>query len=442
MLDDEYYDDETETPSQFESQASCFESQVSQFEYPERHSIEDSKTEIPRNPSLSKDIDVVDPIVTEPTASGESVSELVPETMSASPVVEEGPVSAIGTIPIPAVTGTPSVPIPSPIPIASQSALQQPIVVEQRFIGAKKDPDEEALEHAILISKQEEEFGINMYDALTPDDEPVIQEYMIQGFTREESILIIFEHKVGKVSILAGQPITPAMPTLHKIPINVPTTLLFEDDENQIESLMARGYTREQAIEFLNYKRSRQQQPQQHQFHGSRSQSLSDNNLHVLLQSPSQQHPAVVHTRVGTMSNPTSPIPVLQQSMLYDDQSQEPNQVDDKSFLEILLSRGYSLEEAKAICRSSKSRTNTHASQAVVQEVILSLKFYYKSKFIPYFCIPAFSDYDVSNVCNSRRKRSVAVNGSWIYSGSSLSSNAAICWQPTSPHDTHIESIQ
>jgi hypothetical protein len=61
--------------------------------------------------------------------------------------------------------------------------------VEQRLIAAKKDPDQEALEHGVLLSSQEIEFGVNMYDALTPSDEPVIDEYIAQGFTRE-----VFSH--------------------------------------------------------------------------------------------------------------------------------------------------------------------------------------------------------------------------------------------------------
>jgi hypothetical protein len=131
--------------------------------------------------------------------------------------------------------------------------------VEKRIIGAKKDPDQEALEHAILISQQEEEFGINMYDALSPEDESVIDECIAQGFTREEAILIVFEHKVGKCS---SNIVTPAMPTLHKVPHVSQTTsnpLECTIDEPQIEQLMTRGYTREQAIKVLQHNRDKAQ---------------------------------------------------------------------------------------------------------------------------------------------------------------------------------------
>lgn len=83
-------------------------------------------------------------------------------------------------------------------------------IIEQRLIGAKKNPDQEALEHGLLLSQQEAEFGVNMYESLTPDDELVIDEYVAQDFTREEAILFIFEHKYGKVSTQPKN-ITPAL---------------------------------------------------------------------------------------------------------------------------------------------------------------------------------------------------------------------------------------
>lgn len=120
--------------------------------------------------------------------------------------------------------------------------------VEQRVIGEKIDPDEEALQHAILLSNQDSEYGVNMYDSLTPADEPVIEEYVEQGFTREEAILIIFEDKYGRV---ASQPahITPAMPSLHKGPMDEQAIAdMAPQDRQQVDVLMGRGYTREQAV--------------------------------------------------------------------------------------------------------------------------------------------------------------------------------------------------
>ena len=59
------------------------------------------------------------------------------------------------------------------------------------------DPDQEALEVALLLSEQEAKYGTNMFDALGPDDNTLIQAYMCQGFSKEEAILIIFEQKVA-----------------------------------------------------------------------------------------------------------------------------------------------------------------------------------------------------------------------------------------------------
>eukprot|EP01038_Epipyxis_sp_PR26KG_P005568 gene5568-7691_t len=131
--------------------------------------------------------------------------------------------------------------------------------VEQRVIAPKKNPDQEALEHAILISLQEKEYGINMYDFITDDDEPLIDDYVASGYTREEAILIIFEKCKGKVT---GQPndVTPALPTLHKamappqpivVAVEEGRIELTEEDEPEIEFLMTKGYTREQAVEFF-----------------------------------------------------------------------------------------------------------------------------------------------------------------------------------------------
>lgn len=129
--------------------------------------------------------------------------------------------------------------------------------VEQRLIGAKKDPDSEALEHAILLSQQESEYGVNMYDALTPADEPVIDEYVAQGFTREESILIIFEEKYGKVAAQQRSAVTPAMPTVYNTVADEEHAKRSEEDEAEIIVLMARGFTREQACNKIDQDRER-----------------------------------------------------------------------------------------------------------------------------------------------------------------------------------------
>eukprot|EP01036_Dinobryon_divergens_P024051 gene24055-32465_t len=67
-----------------------------------------------------------------------------------------------------------------------------------RMFG-KIDPDDEALEHGILLSKQLERYGLTMYDAIKPVDEGNIAAYMSEGYAREEAVLLLFEERYGPV---------------------------------------------------------------------------------------------------------------------------------------------------------------------------------------------------------------------------------------------------
>lgn len=210
-----------------------------------------------------------------------------------------------------------------------QPPPQPQLTYEQRLIGAKKDPDQEALEHAILISKQEEEFGLNMYDALTPQDEHILHEYMVQGFTREEAILILFEERFGKVSIQSDH-ITPAMPTLHKVSSQFVTSphahLVTEADEPEIEHLMTKGFTREQAIEVMFYNRQR----------GVSSWDVPTSN-----RSSARNNNAPPPSMYNNMP-PPPPAPV----------------VNERASIELLVSQGYTLEQATSIVRNSSSQSS------------------------------------------------------------------------------------
>lgn len=53
----------------------------------------------------------------------------------------------------------------------------------------------EAMHLAMLLSEQEAQYGINMYDSLQASDEPEIQRYMAQGFSMEEAVYAIFDRK-------------------------------------------------------------------------------------------------------------------------------------------------------------------------------------------------------------------------------------------------------
>jgi hypothetical protein len=52
---------------------------------------------------------------------------------------------------------------------------------QQPWIGTRKTPDQQALEIGMLLSQQEAQFGINMYDSLTPADEPEIENLTTLG---------------------------------------------------------------------------------------------------------------------------------------------------------------------------------------------------------------------------------------------------------------------
>jgi hypothetical protein len=53
----------------------------------------------------------------------------------------------------------------------------------------------EALQIGLILSQQEQQFGTNMYQSLTPDDEPEIERLNGLGFSTEEAILKIFQKR-------------------------------------------------------------------------------------------------------------------------------------------------------------------------------------------------------------------------------------------------------
>jgi hypothetical protein len=55
--------------------------------------------------------------------------------------------------------------------------------------------DEQAVRIALLISEQEAEFGVNMYQVVTEEDEMEIQALLNRGFSVDEAVLWIFEKR-------------------------------------------------------------------------------------------------------------------------------------------------------------------------------------------------------------------------------------------------------
>ena len=60
---------------------------------------------------------------------------------------------------------------------------------------------------SLLLSQQKAKFGINMYDALAPEDEPYIEIYMKQGQSLDQAVLRIFEARFGRVDAVSSSPL-------------------------------------------------------------------------------------------------------------------------------------------------------------------------------------------------------------------------------------------
>ena len=61
--------------------------------------------------------------------------------------------------------------------------------------AAARNADEQAMQVALLISQQEAEFGINMYDSLTPADQPEIDSLVASGYTTDDAIQMLFDRR-------------------------------------------------------------------------------------------------------------------------------------------------------------------------------------------------------------------------------------------------------
>jgi hypothetical protein len=61
--------------------------------------------------------------------------------------------------------------------------------------GPKRLSSSEAIQLAMMLSEQESQYGVNMYDSLQPEDEPEIQAMIAQGMSMEDAVLAIFDRK-------------------------------------------------------------------------------------------------------------------------------------------------------------------------------------------------------------------------------------------------------
>merc|ERR1712196_58672 len=67
--------------------------------------------------------------------------------------------------------------------------------------GFAVDPEREAIRIALIISKQEEVYGVNMYETLTDDDSDFLDELLHNDYEMDNAVLVIFERNYGKVPI-------------------------------------------------------------------------------------------------------------------------------------------------------------------------------------------------------------------------------------------------
>ena len=109
--------------------------------------------------------------------------------------------------------------------------------------------EQEALEFGLLLSKQEQEYGKNMYDVMAEVESDTVAELEKKGFTKAEAALILFEEKFGKVS---GQPkdmkFINSLPTTDISDVPVSEDNFDINDKQSVKLLMENGYTQEQAI--------------------------------------------------------------------------------------------------------------------------------------------------------------------------------------------------
>lgn len=264
-------------------------------------------------------------------------------------------------------------------------------VVEQRLIGAKKDPDQEALEHALLLSSQEDEFGINMYDSMSPEDHITLEEYMSQGFTREEGALIIFEEKFGKTRFTRNTEVIPAMPTLQPMHVHHSTGSLtdrsgrsgsyypngneIEEDDPEVVDLMRRGYTREQAFAVIAHHRekalqaARTQHPNDPTFYDPHPRedqfNLSEREEREVQMTMEQRRCSrrvavdiVVAARTSTNTASRSNTSNTSQNLYsagYDDRA---NLSSEEQEVRRYVDRGYTREQALQLVRSKSNNRN------------------------------------------------------------------------------------
>eukprot|EP00597_Dinobryon_sp_UTEXLB2267_P019255 CAMPEP_0201113948 /NCGR_PEP_ID=MMETSP0812-20130820/78123_1 /ASSEMBLY_ACC=CAM_ASM_000668 /TAXON_ID=98059 /ORGANISM="Dinobryon sp., Strain UTEXLB2267" /LENGTH=772 /DNA_ID=CAMNT_0047377531 /DNA_START=69 /DNA_END=2387 /DNA_ORIENTATION=- len=139
----------------------------------------------------------------------------------------------------------------------------QEAVPDLAGLGLGQDPDQRALQHGLLLSLQTARYGTDMVTSLTPDFEPVVAEYVRRGCDREQAALLIFEERFGKVALpcrpLSPQPqrspqqfpthLPAALSPQHLPPHHTASPFLLQQQEEEIQQIVSRGYSYELAAQ-------------------------------------------------------------------------------------------------------------------------------------------------------------------------------------------------
>ena len=83
-------------------------------------------------------------------------------------------------------------------PESPSSPTRSPQSASQQGTPLLRMTSSDALQIGLLLSQQEAEFGVNMYDSLENSDENTIRRLVAQGYTNDEAVLEIFNRKYGK----------------------------------------------------------------------------------------------------------------------------------------------------------------------------------------------------------------------------------------------------
>lgn len=83
---------------------------------------------------------------------------------------------------------------PPPRQLTRQSSMLSPRTVSRSNMLTTLT-DDEAVNMALMLSQQETDHGINMYDSLRASDEQELQNLIASGYTNEQAVLFIFEKR-------------------------------------------------------------------------------------------------------------------------------------------------------------------------------------------------------------------------------------------------------